>query len=360
MEFGLSEFQVQLQDSLNRFLTERASLDRVREWADGGGNFPADIWSGLAELGVLGALVPEDYGGVGLEILDASIIAERLGSHVTPVPFLGTSVIAAQAIVLGGTDEQKNSFLPQIAAGSRIVGTALSEVVGARGTAGVTCKRGLLTGEARFVTDPGAAFYLVGDQEHRLYLVNGEASGLGTKAMPNIDRTRRLCALQFEQVAADLLPGSENPRLARSIIDLARVVISADTVGASQSMLDRAVAYAKERMQFNRPIASFQAVKHMCAEMVAELEPARSLMWYASYALDHDRAQSRLTACHAKAHISEVGTFIAKAATVVHGGMGFADMLGLHYWFKRIGYNRQYLGGPEQIREEAAELQGLA
>ena len=359
MEFGLSEFQIQLQDSLNRFLFERAPLDRVREWAESDDHFPADVWSGLAELGVPGVLVPEAYGGVGLEALDASVIAECLGNHVTPAPFLGTSVVAAQAIALGGNDEQKNSFLPEIAAGNRIVGTAISELAAARSTAGVTCRERLLTGEAQFVTDPGAEFYLVGDQEYRLYLVDGNAHGLGLKAMPNIDRTRRLCALQFEQVKAELLPGSEDPRLTRSIIDLARVTLSADTIGASQSMLDQAVAYSKDRTQFNRQIGSFQAVKHMCADMVAELEPARSLMWYASYALDHDGEQSHLAACHAKAHASEVGTFVAKTATVVHGGMGFTDMLGLHYWFKRIGYNRQYLGGPDQIREEAADLQDL-
>ena len=177
--------------------------------------------------------------------------------------------------------------------------------------------------------------------------------------MPQVDRTRRLIALELDQVEADLLPGSENAEVAQDLVDAGRVVLAADTLGASQSMLDQAVAYAMQREQFDRVIASFQAVKHMCAEMAAEIEPARSLLWYAGYALDAVPDEAHLTACHTKAHLSEVGTFVARTSTVVHGGMGFTDLLGLHYWFKRIGFNRQFLGGPERVREEAAAAQNL-
>jgi alkylation response protein AidB-like acyl-CoA dehydrogenase len=123
-------------------------------------------------------------------------------------------------------------------------------------------------------------------------------------------------------------------------------------------MLEKAVEYAKTRDQFNRPIASFQAVKHMCAEMAAKLEPCRSMVWYAAYAQDQVPEEAALMACLAKSHLSEVGKFVARTSTEVHGGMGFTDLLGLHYWFKRIGANRQLLGGPEKLRAEAAELQG--
>ncbi|HJW41258.1 MAG TPA: acyl-CoA dehydrogenase family protein, partial [Rhizomicrobium sp.] len=119
-----------------------------------------------------------------------------------------------------------------------------------------------------------------------------------------------------------------------------------------------AVTYAKERQQFGRVIGSFQAVKHLCAEMVAELEPCRALIWYAAYAFDTFPDQARRMAAHAKAHTAEVGTFVARTATEVHGGMGFTDLLGLHYWFKRIGFDRQALGGPEKARHDAAVAQG--
>jgi alkylation response protein AidB-like acyl-CoA dehydrogenase len=135
-------------------------------------------------------------------------------------------------------------------------------------------------------------------------------------------------------------------------------MLAADTLGAGGRMIEKAVAYAQERQQFGRVIGSFQAVKHLCAEMVAELEPCRALIWYAAYAFDEFPDQSRRMAAHAKAHTSEVGTFVARTATEVHGGMGFTDLLGLHYWFKRIGFDRQALGGPEKVRHDAAVAQG--
>ena len=142
-------------------------------------------------------------------------------------------------------------------------------------------------------------------------------------------------------------------------MDVGRLALAADTLGAAQNMLDQAVEYAKQREQFNRPIASFQAVKHMCAEMAAQLEPCSSMVWFAGHALAELPDEARVTACHAKAHLAEVGQFIAKTATEVHGGMGFTDLVGLHYWFKRIGANRQWLGAPEFVRAEAAVLQGI-
>jgi alkylation response protein AidB-like acyl-CoA dehydrogenase len=124
-------------------------------------------------------------------------------------------------------------------------------------------------------------------------------------------------------------------------------------------MIEQAVAYAQMREQFSRPIGSFQAVKHLCAEMAAELEPARSLVWYAAYALGEGLEDASAAAAHAKAHLGEVGRFVARTATEVHGGMGFTDRLGLHYWFKRLGLDRQLLGGPERVRALAASLQGF-
>jgi alkylation response protein AidB-like acyl-CoA dehydrogenase len=138
------------------------------------------------------------------------------------------------------------------------------------------------------------------------------------------------------------------------------VLIAADSLGACDAMLEKAVAYAKERRQFGRVIGSYQAVKHMCAEMAAEIEPSRSLVWYAAYAFDAAPQEASLTAAHAKALTSEIGRFVARTSTEVHGGMGITDLLGLHFWFKRVGLNRQLLGGPERVREIAARLQGLA
>ena len=152
-------------------------------------------------------------------------------------------------------------------------------------------------------------------------------------------------------------PGGASAACGR-MLDAARVALAADTLGASERALELAVAYALQRKQFERVIGSFQAVKHLCAEMVAELEPARSLVWYAAHAFDAAPEEASRMALHAKAHLSEIGPFIVRTATEVHGGIGFTDEQNLHYWFKRVGVNRQLLGSPEALREQAARLQG--
>jgi alkylation response protein AidB-like acyl-CoA dehydrogenase len=197
----------------------------------------------------------------------------------------------------------------------------------------------------------------VADCEQRFYLVDAIDPGLRREPISTIDHTRAFGELVFEDVAAEPLAGSHDPEVCARVIDAGRIVLAADTLGAASAMLGRAVAYSKERVQFGRTIGSFQAVKHMCAEMAAELEPCRAIMWYAAHAFDAMPDEARLNACHAKAHLSEVGTRVARTSTEVHGGIGFTDELGLHLWFKRIGANRQLLGAPIQLREQAGRLQ---
>ena len=361
MEFGLSEEQNLLRESVDRFLDDNADLDRVRKYADDPDDRGADIWSGLAQLGVPAVLVPEPHGGIGLTALDAAVIAESLGGHATPAPYLSTAVLAVAALRLAGDDAQQAAYLPRIAAGSLRIGAAVSELSGARQGAGVEAREdGTLHGTALFVLDPDADAFLVADRSRRFHLVRADADGVKTTPLPQVDRTRRIAELAFSGAPSEPLRGSADPDVCLQVIDIGRVMLAADTLGAAQEMLDQSVAYAKQREQFNRVIASFQAVKHLCAEMAAEIEPSRSLAWYAAHALDAVPDEARLMACHAKAHLAEVGQFVGKTATIVHGGMGFTDLLGLHYWFKRIGFNRQMLGGPEHVREEAARVQGLA
>ena len=359
MEFGLSELQTELQESVNRYLREQVNLGRVRQFAESDHTLATDIWSGLTDLGVVGALVPEQFGGVGLSAMDVAVISESLGYHVTPVPYLSSSVVAPRALALAGSDNQKNELLPKIAQGELTVGLAFSESCAQRGQAGVIAANGKLNGTAQYVLEPNADLLLFADRDGGLHMVENGEKGLISKKMPHVDRTRPLGSLVLENTSCDTLPGS-SPAVLSDLLDLAWVAIAYDTLGAAQSMLDQAIAYAMQREQFNRVIASFQAVKHMCAEMAAEIEPSRSLLWYAGYALDDAPEEAHLLACHAKAHMSEVGTFVGRTATIVHGGMGFTDLLGLHYWFKRIGFNRQILGGPEWLREQAAISQNLA
>ena len=162
--------------------------------------------------------------------------------------------------------------------------------------------------------------------------------------------------LSFAATPVEVLTGGD----ARRVLDAGRVVLAAETLGAAQSMLDQAVAYAGQRRQFGRIIASFQGVKHACAEMAAWLEPCRAFVWYAAHVQDGPDEEARTLAAQVKAHLDEVGRDVARHATEVHGGMGFTELLGLPFWFKRITANRQLLGGPERCREEAAAAQSRA
>ncbi len=359
MDFALSEEQRMLQDSIAGYLESGCPLARVREVAEGGAARAEDVWSELANLGVHGVLIAEDYGGVGLGCLEAALIAEALGAAVAPVPYVASAVMAPVALAAAGSDEQKETWLPRMAAGEVVVGVGVSEQIGRRESDGVVARDGALHGKAMFVLDAAEAdMLLVASDDGALHLVDPTGSGATRNKLKTIDRTRTVAEIVLDGAGAELLPGSAASREPlRAAIDAGRLVLAADTLGAAQTMLDKAVAYAKERRQFNRVIGSFQAVKHMCAEMAADLEPCRSLVWYAAHAYAAIPEEGRLMACHAKAHLAEVGTFVARKATEVHGGMGITDLLGLHYWFKRIGFNRQLLGAPERVREEAARVQ---
>ncbi len=359
MEFGLSSAQALLQESVGRCLAASASLERVKRFVNGDETRAEDVWTALCDMAVPGLLIAEEHGGIGLGLLDAALVADTLGSHVAPAPFVATAVMAPIAIVSAGSEMQQSRWLPELAKGSVIAGAAVTEAVSSRLDAQVRFDGRALHGKALFVLDFEADLYLVADENRALYLVEASAPGLERRLLTTIDKTRRVGELVFDNVAAELLPGSSDPEVCARVIDAGRIVLAADTLGAARNMLTKAVAYSKERVQFGRPIGSFQAVKHMCAEMAAELEPCRAMMWYAAHAFDAMPNEARLTACHTKAHVSEVGTFVARTSTEVHGGIGFTDELGLHLWFKRIGANRQLLGSPDRTREEAAKLQQL-
>jgi alkylation response protein AidB-like acyl-CoA dehydrogenase len=357
MEFDISADQKMMQESLDKTLARVCPLERVRGARDGQA---PDVLKAVADLGVTGILIPEAFGGLGLHLLDAALAAEMFGRHVAPVPFVASSVMAPLALIGSGSDAQKNKYLPPLADGSLTAGVAVSEqAAGAREKAGIAAKGGKLSGSALFVLDfAGAGIFIAADKFGGLYIVDAKAKGLERTTLTTIDATRAIGELHFDNVEAEPLTGGNPQATLDRMIDAGRIMLAADTLGAGGRMIEKAVDYAKERKQFGRVIGSFQAVKHLCAEMIAELEPCRALIWYAAYAFDERPAEARRMAAHAKAHTSDVGTFVARTATEVHGGMGFTDLLGLHYWFKRIGFDRQALGGPEKARHDAAVAQG--
>ena len=362
MDFGLSEDQLLLEETLRSFLGDKVPIARVRELRDEDCPNDRAIWRSLAELGVTGILIPEAQGGSELSLLDAAIVAESLGRAATPAPFLGSGVMVPIALA-GLADEQAGKqvegWLSGIAGGELVFGLALTELFSVREGAGITLEGEALRGKAMMAFDvPGADFVLLAIDADRLAVVRGDAPGLSSTRLATIDATRCHCELILDAVSPEAVFENAGEAIAR-MLDAGRIALAADTLGACESMIEQSVAYAQERKQFGRTIGSFQAVKHMCAEMIAELEPARSLVWYAAHSFDALPDEAPLMACHALAHLSEIGREIASVATQVHGGIGWTDEQNLHFWFKRIGVARHMLGGPELLRVRAAELQGL-
>jgi len=231
--------------------------------------------------------------------------------------------------------------------------------IGQTGTAKVTLDRQRLSGRVESVHDGGATHVLIylADGQAALAAVNGE--GVQATLVASLDRTRPLLDVAFQEAPAVVLNAANDPVAARTrVLDAGRIMLAADTLGAAQSMFDQAVAFAKTRVQFGRVIGSFQGVKHTLADLVTALEPCRALVWFAAHAQDALPEEARLATLQAKAHVDDVGREVARLAIEVHGGMGFTDLLGLHYWFKRIESNRQLLGTPERCRHEAAVVQG--
>ena len=358
MRFGLTQEQLMFDASLRGWLADRLPAEELRRLAETADGFDAALWQGLGELGLHGQLVPESEGGAGLGALDAALAAEALGYAAAPAPFAASLAMAPLAFRACASAQQQRDWLPRIASGEVRIALGFAGRSAARVPA---LENGRLTGALAGMLDGGSATH------HMAFLPDGravltEAGAAGVKATlrRTVDRTRPLADLVLDgAVPVEILDAANDPqRAARRVRDAGRVMLAADTLGAAQNMLDRAVAYAGERVQFGRVIGSFQGVKHACAEMVSMLEPCRALLWYAAYAQDAVPEEASAAASHAKAHLGEVGREVARIATEVHGGMGFTDLLGLHYQFKRVAFDRQVLGTPEECRQDAAVAQG--
>ena len=360
MYFGLSEEQSFFQDNIKKYLEEHATIDNIKHITSGDKkNLSAEIHQGLLNLGINGLLIPEEFGGLGLDLLFAAVVSEALGGGVGPTPFIAPYVMAPTAIKHAGSKTQQENYLSKIATNEYRFGVGFSEFIGKRNDAGITFSDNTLNGRAMFVLDTNDATHLLlADESGQIFIVDAKSADLEIVKLTTVDKTRQYTEVICKSLEAELLVhSSDSINPINQAIDAGRIMLAADSLGASQTMIDKAVDYSKERKQFGRAIGSFQAVKHMCAEMAADLEPCYALVWHAAHCHDYSPAEARLMACHTKAHVSEMSKGIAKKATEVHGGMGFTDLLGLHYWFKRIGLNRQILGSPELIREEAYKTQ---
>ncbi len=360
MDFGLSVEQRLLGDALAGFLEKELPTLRVREIAAGESGHDAHLWRALAAQGVAGVLVPEPHGGSGLGLLDAVVAAHALGHAAAPTPFLSTALMAPLALGAASPAVQRE-WLPRIATGDACNSVAANERWSRREGAAVREEGERIAGRSLFALDALCAdAFLVATDAGSLALVPRGAPGLSLRALPTLDTTRRVAELVFEGVRPAEWIGARGAAGAvlDRMLDAGRVAVAADALGACDRALALAVDYAKQRVQFGRVIGSFQAVKHLCAEMAAEIEPARSLLWYAAHAFDALPDEAPLMAALLKSHLSDIGRAVVRTATEVHGGIGFTEEHDLQLWFKRAHLDAQLLGGPEWLRERAARLQG--
>lgn len=358
MDFGLSEEQVLLQEMIRGFAENECPTTRLREIFDEGSGHDPVLWTALAEMGVAGLIVPEEQGGADLELLDLALVAEILGETALPVPFLGHS-LAILGVKLMGSEKQRASILPALARGDEIATVALQESDQGWAPREWTVKADgdQISGVKTIVTHANLADrILVGLQGGGLAWVDTKADGVEIEEVKGVDRTRPFATVTFNGARAEILKGG--PGSSEQLTNAAAVLLAADAFGAANKLIDLDVAYAQSREQFGQPIGQFQAIKHTIARIGTDLETARGLWWYAAYALDHLPKEASFASSIAKAHISERAMNAARESVELHGGYGFTWECEVQMWFKRIMFDRSYLGTPEQHRERCAEMSG--
>ena len=333
MNFELTDDQRAIQRTARDFLASAYPPAEVRRLAyETPRGFEDEGWAAICELGWPALLVPEEHGGLGLGVVELAVVQEELGAALAPSPFLST-VAAAALIADAGSDEQRARWLPALAAGE------------ARGTVATLAQDG---GWTAVPDADGADVVVVRD-------CAGWALAAETSAEPveGLDATRRLWRVR---AAGDLEPLARGGRRAADVVAAA---LAAESVGVARRAMDMAVQYAKEREQFGRPIGAYQAVSHACAQMLLEVEGARSTTLYAAWALDHEPESGPLAASMAKAYASDAGWRVPASALQVHGGIGFTWEHDLHLWLKRGKANAYLWGDAREHRARVAERIGL-
>lgn len=372
MDFAFDEDQEEFRRTLRRFLEERSPMAQVRRVIETPEGYDPAVWEAMTtQLGLPGVIVPEEYGGQGFSFLELVIVFEELGRTLTPSPFLGT-MTAILAILAAGSPDEKAALLPALASGEKTATFAFAEPGGGWTPASITATaRGegkvTISGTKSYVVDGHTADEIVvaarrpgtsGAEGIVLAVVDGAAPGLTRTPLEALDLTRRLARLDFADVEGSVLAESSWPTVS-GILDRISVALAAEMVGGAQKSLERAVAYAKERVQFARPIGSFQAIKHRCADMMVEVEAAKASVYYAGWAASEDNAELPVVAPLAKAYASQAYVFAAHETLQVHGGIGFTWEDDSHLYLRRAKSSELLFGDPTLHRELMAQRLGV-
>jgi alkylation response protein AidB-like acyl-CoA dehydrogenase len=370
MDFAFSEEQEELRRTVRAFLDEHSPETEVRRLMDTTDGLDPRVWAGLAEIGLLGLTVPEELGGAGASLIEVGVVLEEAGRSLLVAPYFSTVALATTALLAAGDEEARKAYLPSVAAGELTATLALTEDDGRADLAAVALAARpdgggwRLDGTKSYVLDGHTAgLVLVAARTEAglsLFAVPGDAPGLSRTPLETMDLTRKLARLEFTDTPARLVgaDGAAESVLAH-VLDVAAVALAAEQVGGAARALEMAVDYAKVRHQFGRPIGSFQAIKHTCADMLLEVESARSAAYYGVWAAAAGAEDSSVAASLTKAYCSDAYADVTAKNIQVHGGIGFTWEHPAHLYFKRARGSAVLFGDATYHREQLARRIGI-
>ena len=373
MNFAFSEEQEELRKLARKWLAERSPSAVVRTLMESDSGYDPAMWAEMAQMGWLGMAIPEEFGGAGFGQLELAVLFEEMGRSLLAAPFFSTVALGAAVILEAGSEKQKHDLLSRAAAGEATIALAFTEPNGRWDETGIEAVAEpavdgwTLTGTKSFVIDGHTADFLViaarTEKGVSLFLVEADAEGLDRRRLETMDMTRKQAAVKLTavRVPEDQLVGAvgEGWQAIERVLEKAVVNLAAEQVGAAQKCLEMSVDYAKTRYQFGRPIGSFQAIKHKCADMLVQVESAKSACYYAAWAASEDNDELAIVAPMAKSYCSEAFFHCASENIQIHGGIGFTWEHDAHLYFKRAKSSELLFGDPAFHRARLADRLGL-
>jgi acyl-CoA dehydrogenase len=369
MNFDFSEDQKLLQKTARDFLEEHSPLSACREILESDQPYSQSLFKACAEMGFQGTVIPEEYGGAGFGYLELAVVAEELGRALAPIPFSSSVYLATEAILLAGSDEQKQRYLPGLASGEAIGTFALVEKPGQNGTEGVeaTFKGGKLSGTKLPVPDGDIADFAVvaaqGDGGLSLVLVDLDAVGVTRSAVGSFDPSRSLAKIEFDGAAGTLLgEAGQGGELAEKVLDRAAVLIGFEQLGGAERAFEMTKDFMNGRFAFGRPISSFQALKHRLADLWCEIQLTRSNCYYGAWALSNDEPELGVAACISRIAACKAYDLAGVEMIQLHGGVGYTWEYDCHLFYRRAKLLSVLLGNPSswknklvtRLREQSA------
>lgn len=373
MNFAFSDEQEELRRLTRKWLSEKSPSSVVRRLMETEEGYDPGMWADMAHMGWQGIAIPEEYGGAGFGYLELAILFEEMGRALLPAPFFSTIALGVAAILEAGSEKQKHDVLSRVAAGEATMTMAFTEPNGLWNEAGVEAVATprdtgwVLNGTKSYVLDGHVVDYLLvaarTEEGVSLFLVDATAEGITRRRLETMDMTRKQAEISLVEVnvSDESLVGAlgRGWRVIQRVLEKAVIALAAEQVGGAQKCLEVAVDYAKSRYQFGRPIGSFQAIKHKCADMLIQVESAKSAAYYAAWAASVDNDELPVVAPLAKSYCSEAYFFCASENIQIHGGIGFTWEHDAHLYFKRAKSSELLFGDPAHHRAQLADLLGL-